>query len=96
MPGLDLERQIHLRGRILVAGVDEAGRGPLAGPVVAAAVILPPDLAGSEPWLESIDDSKRLSPSQREKAHDPIRRWQMDEKGKEMIASCSSCREGSL
>ena len=68
MPGLDLERQIHLRGRSLVAGVDEAGRGPLAGPVVAAAVILPPELSGSEPWLESIDDSKRLSPSQREKA----------------------------
>ncbi len=68
MPGLDLERQIHLRGRSLVAGVDEAGRGPLAGPVVAAAVILPPELSGSEPWLESINDSKRLSPSQREKA----------------------------
>lgn len=68
MPGLDLERQIHLRGRSLIAGVDEAGRGPLAGPVVAAAVILPPELTGSEPWLESINDSKRLSHSQREKA----------------------------
>ena len=51
-----------------MAGVDEAGRGPLAGPVVAAAVILPPDLIGDEPWLGLLDDSKRLSPAQREKA----------------------------
>jgi ribonuclease HII len=43
-----------------VAGVDEAGRGPLAGPVVAAAVILPP--AGAPPGC---DDSKRLSPARR-------------------------------
>ena len=50
----------------MVAGVDEAGRGPLAGPVVAAAVILPTDLSVSEPWLELLDDSKRLTPTQRE------------------------------
>ena len=43
-------------------------RGPLAGPVVAAAVILPPDLIGDEPWLGLLDDSKRLSPAQRENA----------------------------
>ena len=48
--------------------MDEAGRGPLAGPVVAAAVVLPPDLSGGEPWLAAIDDSKRLSPAQRERA----------------------------
>jgi ribonuclease HII len=51
----------------LVAGVDEAGRGPLAGPVVAAAVILPPDF-----HAEHIDDSKRLTHLQREKLYEEI------------------------
>ena len=74
MPDLSLERQLHQRGYRLVAGVDEAGRGPLAGPVVAAAVILPPDLAGSEPWLRAVNDSKRLSPAQREEAARLVRR----------------------
>lgn len=74
MPGLDLERRIQLRGYSLVAGIDEAGRGPLAGPVVAAAVVLPPELAGDEPWLKSINDSKRLSPAQRERAAELIQR----------------------
>ncbi|MCH7714354.1 MAG: ribonuclease HII [Chloroflexi bacterium] len=68
MPDLLLEQGLHNRGLRLIAGVDEAGRGPLAGPVVAAAVILPPDLTGNEPWLELLDDSKRLSPAQRERA----------------------------
>ena len=45
----------------LIAGVDEAGRGPLAGPVVAAAVILPED-----PRIEGVRDSKQLSPKKRE------------------------------
>lgn len=72
MPDLSLERRLHQEGMRLVAGVDEAGRGPLAGPVVAAAVILPPDLNGSEPWLDLLDDSKRLSPAQRSKAVDAI------------------------
>lgn len=44
-----------------LAGVDEAGRGPLAGPVVAAAVVLPP-----EPLIEGIDDSKKLTPKGRQ------------------------------
>ncbi len=47
----------------IIAGVDEAGRGPLAGPVVASAVILPQDFNS-----DIINDSKKLSPSQREKA----------------------------
>jgi len=47
----------------LIAGADEAGRGPLAGPVVAAAVILPRDFNS-----ELINDSKKLSPKKREKA----------------------------
>lgn len=46
----------------LVAGVDEAGRGPLAGPVVVAAVILPPDYE-----LEFLDDSKRLTATRRDR-----------------------------
>lgn len=74
MPGLDLERRIQSRGYRLVAGIDEAGRGPLAGPVVAAAVLWPPDLTGDEPWLKSINDSKRLSPAQRESALEQINR----------------------
>ncbi len=48
-------------GEGLTAGLDEAGRGPLAGPVVAAAVVLPP-----EPLIEGIDDSKRLTPRSRQ------------------------------
>jgi len=68
MPDLSLEQGLHRRGLRLIAGVDEAGRGPLAGPVVAAAVILSPDLTGDEPWLDLLDDSKRLSPAQRERA----------------------------
>jgi ribonuclease HII len=68
MPSLDLERRVQLRGYRLVAGIDEAGRGPLAGPVVAAAVVLSPELVGDESWLRSINDSKRLSPPQRERA----------------------------
>lgn len=55
------EEQAYGRGFQFLAGIDEAGRGPLAGPVVAAAVILPPDAR-----LHSVKDSKLLSPVQRE------------------------------
>lgn len=68
MPDWSLERQLYRQGLTAIAGVDEVGRGPLAGPVVAAAVILPADLTGQEPWLAALDDSKRLSSRQREKA----------------------------
>ena len=67
MPDFSLESAVYGRGFSLVAGVDEVGRGPLAGPVVAAAVIFSPDLTGRETWLEPLDDSKRLSPTQRER-----------------------------
>jgi ribonuclease HII len=53
---------------LLVAGVDEAGRGPLAGPLVAAAVILPPF---TEPFIDK--DSKKMSPKERESAYELIR-----------------------
>jgi ribonuclease HII len=62
------ERELWARGFELVAGVDEAGRGPLAGPVVAAAVILPRDLE-----IAGIDDSKKLSPARREELFQRIR-----------------------
>lgn len=61
MPDLSLEQQLWQTGYTTVAGADEAGRGCLAGPVVAAAVILPPGA-----HLPGLDDSKKLSPSARE------------------------------
>ena len=73
-PDLSLEAAFRADGLRRVAGVDEAGRGPLAGPVAAAAVILPPDLTGAEDWLHAIDDSKRLSETQREAAAEIIQR----------------------
>ena len=67
MPTFDLETGLHRQGFSLVAGIDEAGRGPLAGPVIAAAVILPsPD--GDADWLSLVDDSKALTPLQRQNA----------------------------
>ncbi len=53
-------------GYLLIAGVDEAGRGALAGPVVAGAAILPPHPKGG--WMDIIHDSKQLTPLQREAA----------------------------
>ena len=52
-------------GYTLVAGLDEAGRGPLAGPVVAAAVILPPNPGGD--WTAQVRDSKQMTAAQRER-----------------------------
>ena len=72
MPDFSLERELHRQGFPFVAGVDEAGRGPLAGPVVAAAVVFPEDMDTSEPWLSRLDDSKRLSPRQREQAVEAV------------------------
>lgn len=66
---LALEQEFWARGLIHVAGVDEAGRGPLAGPVLAAAVILPPG-----GFIPDVDDSKRLSPAVRERLAEEIRR----------------------
>ena len=68
MPNLDIEQQLHQQGHTLVAGVDEVGRGSLAGPVVAGAVILPANIGPSKPWLRLINDSKKLTPNQRELA----------------------------
>ena len=73
MPDLSLETEFYAQGHRLVAGADEAGRGPLAGPVTAAAVILPPGLGPNADWLRTIDDSKRLTPKQRESTAEIIR-----------------------
>jgi ribonuclease HII len=64
---LRLEKGLFRRGARLVAGVDEVGRGSLFGPVVAAAVILPPEWLVRRPpaWARAIDDSKLLSPAKR-------------------------------
>jgi ribonuclease HII len=72
MPGLKLERELYHSGSEIIAGIDEAGRGPLAGPVVAAAVILPRKLCENTPWLNQIDDSKKLSQKRRESAYELI------------------------
>lgn len=62
-----IENQLHDEGFSLVCGVDEAGRGPLCGPVFAAACILPDGLV-----LEGLNDSKKLTPKKREKLFDLI------------------------
>ena len=66
---LAFERELWLRGVHSVAGLDEAGRGPLAGPVAAAAVILPAYWAhmGVPRELDGLNDSKQLTAPQREK-----------------------------
>lgn len=64
------EYDLSLRGEFpVIAGVDEAGRGPLAGDVYAAAVILPPDCV-----IEGVDDSKKLTEKKREALYDEITR----------------------
>jgi ribonuclease HII len=67
MVDLTLEREAGGR----VAGIDEVGRGPLAGPVVAAAVVLPPDVPAS--LIGLLDDSKRLTAKQRQIACHALR-----------------------
>jgi ribonuclease HII len=62
-PTAHLEVSLHGQGYGSIAGIDEAGRGPLAGPVVAAAVIFSPGF--SAPWLSQVNDSKQLTPTLR-------------------------------
>lgn len=64
---LEIEESLYSKGIKLVCGVDEAGRGPLCGPVVAAAVILKPDSK-----IEGVNDSKKLSEKKREQVYDNI------------------------
>ncbi len=64
---LSYEKIFWHQGLNLVAGVDEVGRGPLAGPVVAATVVFPQDIS-----LEQVNDSKKLTPQKREELFDLI------------------------
>ncbi len=70
-PTLVQELNLSCQGYKLIAGIDEAGRGAIAGPVVAGAVILSQS-AGSAEWLTSVRDSKELTPSQRHALFDII------------------------
>ena len=65
---LGFERELWSAGKDCIAGVDEVGRGPLAGPVVTAAVILPKDFS-----LIGVDDSKKLSPKRRDELFEQIK-----------------------
>jgi ribonuclease HII len=67
MPTLDHENTLRASGFRMIAGIDEAGRGPLAGPVCVAAVVLPADF--SHPVL---NDSKQLSEAKRERLYEEI------------------------
>ena len=57
----EFDNKFFNQGYRFIAGIDEAGRGPLAGPVVASAVILPPNIS-----INGVDDSKKLTPEKRE------------------------------
>lgn len=63
-PTFNEEKKLYSQGYRFVAGVDEVGRGAIAGPVAAAAVILP--FPANIPWLSLVRDSKQLSPSKRQ------------------------------
>lgn len=78
MDKLLYERELKERGFKLICGVDEVGRGPLAGPVVCAAVIMPLD-----DIIEGVDDSKKLTPKKRE---------MLSEKILQKAIACRICR----
>lgn len=69
-PDFDQEDKASKQGYELIAGVDEAGRGPLAGPVVAAAVVLPRPMCS--PWLGMVRDSKEITAGKRDILFDLI------------------------
>lgn len=76
-PGLHFERGLWAQGIQRVAGLDEAGRGALAGPVAVAAVVLPPQET-IQHHLNGVRDSKQMAPSQRAHWADVIRRLAWD------------------
>lgn len=71
-PGTHYELELHQRGYRCVAGIDEAGRGCWAGPVVAAAVVLPPQVWSQPERLAGINDSKLLTEAQREAGYERV------------------------
>ena len=80
----EYEQQLYRQGIKNLAGIDEAGRGPLAGPVVVACCILPEDS-----WIEGVNDSKKITEKRREKLYDIITQeaicWQVGIIGQEEI-----------
>ena len=62
-----IENELYIQGINSIAGIDEAGRGPLAGPVVVAGVIMP-----ENSMIEGVNDSKKVSEKKREKLYDVI------------------------
>jgi len=74
-PSFVEERRLRAQGYRYIAGIDEVGRGALAGPVVADAVILPPRLKA--PWVGLVRDSKQLTPKKRELLYDHIHKIAM-------------------
>ncbi len=74
LPGLETEHSLRKQGAVRIAGLDEAGRGALAGPVVAAAVVLPIERPDLSERLAGVRDSKQLSPPARARAAALIRR----------------------
>ena len=72
-PDLREEMALYAEGYRHIAGLDEAGRGSWAGPVVAGAVILPLDQLDLSQQLEGVRDSKQLIPRQRERLYEIIR-----------------------
>ena len=63
----EIEKDLNSKGFNKICGIDEAGRGPLAGPVVVAAVVMPEDS-----FIEGVNDSKKVSEKKREKLYDEI------------------------
>jgi ribonuclease HII len=74
-PSFVEERRFRAQGYRYIAGIDEVGRGALAGPVLAAAVMLPPRLKA--PWVGLVRDSKQLTPQKRELLYDHIHKIAM-------------------
>jgi len=72
LPTFSEENELYSQNYQLIAGIDEVGRGALAGPVVASAVILP--CHARFPWLSLVQDSKQLSPKRRELLYDLIQK----------------------
>ena len=81
---LQYERALIAKGVRYIAGVDEVGRGPLAGPVVCAAVIMPLD---EDLLVIGVDDSKKLSAKKRETLAEEIKRM--------LIASLNTAKESN-
>lgn len=63
----EIDNGIYEKGANYICGIDEAGRGPLAGPVVVASVVLP-----KESMIEGVNDSKKVSEKKREKVYEEI------------------------